>query len=44
LAAERDEAPKLTQLVQVQPFDRWEQAFDQLRHGEVVKTLLDMEA
>ncbi len=44
LAAERDEAPKLAQLVQVQPFDRWEQAFDQLRHGEVVKTLLDMEA
>ena len=44
LAAERDEAPKLAQLVQVQPFDRWEQAFDQLRRGEVVKTLLDMEA
>jgi len=44
LAAERDEADKLSQLVQVRPFDEWELAFDQLRHGQVVKTLLDLEA
>ncbi len=44
LAAEADEAAKLSQLVQVRPFDEWKLAFDQLRKGQVVKTLLDMEA
>lgn len=44
LAAERDEVAKLSKLVQVLPFDQWELAFEQLRRGDVVKTLLDLEA
>jgi L-iditol 2-dehydrogenase len=45
LAAERDEADKLRQLVtHILPLEAWEQGFAMMRTGEAVKILIDMEA
>ena len=45
LAAERDEAHKLRKLVsRILPLEEWEQGFELMRQGQVIKILIDMEA